>query len=66
MRAYDVVDGFFDDEGTPLVEMRLRMTRTEADALLAGYDPQSATSPAVALARPLARAVGDALLEDAP
>lgn len=61
MLAYDVVDGFFDDDGVPQVEMRLRMTQAEADALIAGYDPQNATSPAVALARPIARAVGDAL-----
>lgn len=66
MLVYDVTTGFFDDDGTPLVEMRLRMTQAEADALLAVYDPQAAASPPAADCRAIARPVADALLGSVP
>ncbi len=38
------------------------VTSAEAESLLAQYDPNSGTSPLVAVARPLARLILDALL----
>ncbi|NDB96430.1 MAG: hypothetical protein EBZ78_09775 [Verrucomicrobia bacterium] len=60
MLAYDATNGFFDDDGTPLVELRLRMSQSEADALLASFDPGSASSPPAAECRASA-AVAEAI-----
>ncbi|NDB96760.1 MAG: hypothetical protein EBZ78_11490, partial [Verrucomicrobia bacterium] len=60
------VTGLLDDDGVPHVEMRLRMTQAEADALLASYDPTSATSPPAPACLPVVRPIADALLGDTP
>lgn len=57
MQVLDLVTGLLDDDGVPHVEMRLRMTQAEADALLAAAadspDIEAAVRDAVAaLERP--------------
>lgn len=62
MLAYNVQTDIFDDSGVEHVELTMRLTRAEADDLLASYDPQSATSPPAADCRAIARPIADALL----
>lgn len=61
MQVLDLVTGLLDDDGVPHVEMRLRMTQAEADALLAAYDPQAAASPPAADCRAIARPIAEAV-----
>jgi len=61
MLVYNVQRDIFDDAGVEHVELTMRLTRTEADALLADYDPQSASSPPAAACRGVARPIADAL-----
>lgn len=42
MLVYNVQRDIFDDAGVEHVELTMRLTRAEADDLLAAYDPQSA------------------------
>lgn len=55
----DLTPGGVSSEGTPL---SLWIDRTELDRLLAAYDPSSGTSPSVSDARPVLRAILDAVL----
>lgn len=63
MLVYDVQQGIYDDAGTEHVEYRVRMSRAEADALLANFDPASATSPPAADCRAVARPIAAAVAE---
>lgn len=64
MLVYEVTRDILDDNGVQHVEVRVRLTQAEADAMLAEYDPQYGATPGVTLCRPLTRAVCAALLED--
>ena len=66
MLVYNVQRDIFDDAGVEHVELTMRLTRAEADDLLASYDPQSATSPPAADCRAVARPIADALLALGP
>lgn len=66
MLVYNVQTGIFDDAGVEHVELTMRLTAAEADALLASYDPQAAASPPAADCRTVARPVADALLGSIP
>ena len=61
MLVYNVQRDIFDDSGVEHVELTVRLTAAEADALLASYDPQSASSPPAADCRAIARPIADAL-----
>lgn len=59
--------GIFDDAGVEHVEVLFRLSRSEADALVASFDPQSATSPPAAECRAIARPIAEAIAAlDAP
>ena len=66
MLVYNVQRDIFDDAGVEHVELTMRLTQAEADALLAAYDPQAAASPPAAECRAVARPVADSLLGGAP
>jgi hypothetical protein len=55
----DLTPGGTPAEGTPL---SLWIEGSELDRLLAAYDPSSGTSPSVSDARPVLRAILDAVL----
>lgn len=61
MLIFDVQDGIYDDAGEGHVEYRVRMTRAEVGALLANFDPASATSPPAADCRAVARPIAEAV-----
>lgn len=61
MYVMHVWPGIIDDAGVEHVEVMVRLSRSEADALLASYDPQSASSPPAADCRAIARPIADAL-----
>lgn len=63
MLVYNVQRGIFDDAGVEHVELTARLSAAEAAALLASYDPQSASSPPAADCRAIARPIADALLD---
>ena len=50
-----------DDDGSAPVIVVLRMTEADADALVASYDPASATSPPAADCRAVARPIAEAV-----
>ncbi len=52
-----------DQPGSTLTSVCVRIERSELDRLLAAYDPASGTSPGVADARPVLRAILDAVIE---
>jgi hypothetical protein len=54
-----------DDQWCEGYEIFLSFTKEEMDSLLAAYDPLSGTSPSVADARPVLRAILDKILEEA-
>jgi hypothetical protein len=60
-----VVDCYkvIDDDGSAPVIVTLRMTQAEADALIANFDPASATSPPAADCRAVARPIATAVAE---
>lgn len=62
MLVYNVQPGIFDDAGVEHVELTMRLTAVEAAALIASYDPQSASSPPAADCRAVARPIADALV----
>lgn len=45
------------ETGTPIVSFNVRFEKVELERLLAAYDPNSGTSPGVADARPVLRAI---------
>lgn len=49
-------------DGERIYVVELRLSATEMDAMIAAYDPQSATSPSAADCRTIARPVLDAIL----
>lgn len=51
-----------DEPGGRLTSVVVRIDQTELDRLLAAYDPGSGTSPSVADARPVLRAILDAII----
>lgn len=60
--VYPPVEPIYDDAGDAYSEVTLRIDAAELDRLLAAYDPNSGTSPAVADCRPLVRAILDAIV----
>lgn len=67
MLVYNVQRDIFDDAGVEHVELTVRLTAAEAAALIASYDPQSATSPPAAECRAIARPIAEAIAAlDAP
>lgn len=67
MYVMHVWPGIFDDAGVEHVEVMIRLPRSEADALVASFDPQSATSPPAAECRAIARPIAEAIAAlDAP
>lgn len=58
-----VVDCYtvIDDDGSAPVLVTIRMTEADADALVASYDPASATSPPAADCRAVARPIAEAV-----
>lgn len=61
MYVMHVWPGIMDDDGVEHVEVMVRLSRAEADTLVAGYDPQSATSPPAADCRAIARPIAAAI-----
>lgn len=61
MYVMHVWPGIIDDAGAEHVEVMVRLSRSEANALVASYDPGSATSPPAADCRAVARPIADAL-----
>ena len=51
-----------DEPGGKLTSVVVRIDKVELDRLLAAYDPASGTSPSVADARPVLRAILDAVI----
>lgn len=51
-----------DEPGGQLTSVVVRIDKAELDRLLAAYDPNSSTSPSVSDARPVLRAILDAVL----
>lgn len=49
-------------DGVDITSVCVRVDQAELDRLLAAYDPGSGTSPSVADARPVLRAILDAVL----
>lgn len=67
MLVYNAQSGIFDDAGVEHVELTMRLAAAEAAALIASYDPQSATSPPAAECRAIARPIAEAIAAlDAP
>jgi hypothetical protein len=61
MLVFDVQRGIYDDAGIEHIEFRARLTAAQADALVANYDPASATSPPAADCRAVARPIAEAV-----
>ena len=62
MQVLDLVTGLLDDDGVPHVEMRLRLSRVEADTLVAAYRPGQTPTLLADDARSVAEPVVEALV----
>jgi len=51
-----------EDPATTVISVCVRFSRAEFDRLLAAYDPNVGTSPAIGDARPVLRAILDAAI----
>jgi hypothetical protein len=51
-----------DQPGSTVISVCVRIEKAELDRLLAAYDPNSGTSPSVSDARPVLRAILDAVI----
>ncbi len=61
MYVQHVWPGIMDDDGVEHVEVQFRLTKSEADALVASFDPGSAVLPPEAECRAIARPVAEAI-----